>query len=207
MVSPQGTQPIEPTQPTQSTQHPKLDPSRALYAAAGVADLAVALGRTVASEAQARFARRELEPKALQASLEARLAELQNDAKALPTRVEKVINDRVAELNRSYADLAERGQVFVAKVRGQEATQQTKAAADATTTHAMTTLTQAKDSVVETAETAKAATEGAASETASTAKESAEPAASSARATTDAAKSTVASAAEATRDAASKTGQ
>ncbi len=146
-----------------TTRNFKLDATRPLYAAVGAGDLAVSYARTAATDVQARVAKVELEPKALrdqavtlvstrveelqadakkaQAALEARITELQSDAKALPNKLEKLVNDYVAELNKTvdelnkgYAELAGRGHDFVTKVRKQEATQQTKAAAKSTTT-------------------------------------------------------------------------
>ena len=86
------------------------------------------------------------EAKKAQAVLEARIAELQADAKAMPERIEKLvaeyraeinktvaeyraeINKTLDEVNKTYLELAGRGRDYVARVRGQEATKQTKAA-------------------------------------------------------------------------------
>src|SRR5690349_13060630 len=93
----------------------KFDATRPFYAAVGAGDLAVGYARTAATDVQARFAKLELEPKALrdqaltlvtarveelqsdakkaQTAVEARLAEIQGDAKDLPTRAQKLVND------------------------------------------------------------------------------------------------------------------
>ena len=52
-----------------------------------------------------------------QAKFEARVAELQKDAKDLPAKVQKQLEDAVKELADTYADLAARGEKFVAAIR------------------------------------------------------------------------------------------
>ncbi len=176
------------TNQSKQSGQPKLDVNRPFYAVVGAADLAVALGRAAATELQA-------------------------DAMALPTRLEKLMSEYVADLtrtvidlNKGYDDLAARGHEFVAKVRGQEGTEQTKTAARTTTAKAKSTATQAKKSAKKSSTTAKSSTRGAAKKTSSTAKKSAKPATSSAKGTATAARKTVSSAARATSDAASKAG-
>ena len=137
-----------PTSPsTKRNRQFRIDATRPFYAAVGAGDLAVAYARNTATEVQARVGRLQdlqVEPKALReqavATVEARIAELQADAKALPGRVEQVVNEYVAELNKAieelnknYTDLASRGESFVARVRRQEATKQTQSAAKTTT--------------------------------------------------------------------------
>ena len=58
--------------------------------------------------------------------------------------LETELTGALEELTRNYEELAERGQVFVTKVRGQEATQQAKGAAKATKSGAKRTATQGK---------------------------------------------------------------
>ena len=209
----------------------RFDATRPFYAAVGAGDLALELARTATADVQARASKVELEPKALrdqaltlvnsrveelqgdakkaQAAFEARLTELQQDAKSLPERIEKLVNDYRAELNKTvsdyraelnktveefnkaYLELAGRGEDFVKRVRNQESTKQAKAAAGTTATKAKTASTQAKKS---------------AKRTTSAAKKSAKPAGSSAKATGTAAKKTASAAAEATSDAAAKAG-
>jgi hypothetical protein len=118
--------------------------------------------------------------KARRAAIEARVAELQTEAKELPAKVQALVNENVETVSDTYADLAKRGEALVARIRKQEATKATKAAAKTTSAKAKTTKTQ----------TAKSAT---------TAK-------SSAKATGTAAKKTVKRAAKATTDGASKVG-
>lgn len=114
--------------------------SRPFYAAVGAGDLAVTLARTAVTEAQTRFAKVELEPKALRDQaltlVTSRVEELQADAKLLPAKAQKFMNEYVAELNisldelnKKYAGLATRGQTFVGKVRGQESPEQAETAA------------------------------------------------------------------------------
>jgi len=118
--------------------------------------------------------------KARRAAIEARVAELQTEAKELPAKVQALVNENVETVSDTYADLAKRGEALVDRIRKQEATKATKAAAKTTSAKAKTTKTQ----------TAK---------TASTAK-------SSAKATGTAAKKTAKRATQATTDGASKVG-
>jgi len=189
-----------------NTDQFKFDATTPFYAAVGAGDLAVNLARTAAHDVQTRISGLELEPNALreqartvfvsrvdelnkdvQARIEARVNSLQADAKALPSRVEALLNERMGELNVTYADLAARGKVLVGRIRGQEATKEARAAAKTTVTKAKTTGTQA-------------------SKTAKTAKKSSAPAKSSAKATGTAAKKTATAAKKAAEDAAEKTG-
>jgi hypothetical protein len=75
--------------------------------------------------------------KARRAAIEARVAELQTEAKTYPAKVQASAGD-------TYGDLVKRGEVLVARIRKQESTQATATAAKTTTTKAKTTATQAK---------------------------------------------------------------
>jgi hypothetical protein len=55
--------------------------------------------------------------RAAQTKFDARLKELQKDAKDFPNRVEAQLNEAIDELNDTYADLAKRGEKFVAAIR------------------------------------------------------------------------------------------
>jgi len=55
--------------------------------------------------------------KEAQARFEVRVAELQKDAKDFPAKVQKQLEDAVKELADTYADLAARGEKFVAAIR------------------------------------------------------------------------------------------
>lgn len=205
--------------------------TKPFHAAVGVTDLAVEVVRDYVTEAQKRFAdvqknvsKIDLEPKALRdqatgvvnarvdalskeararrAAIEKRVAELQSDALALPGKVQALLDENVATVNDVYGDLATRGEGLVTRVRRQQSTQQTAAAAKTTSTKAKTTTTQAKKATKSTSGSAKKAA-GSAKKTA--AKKSA-PAKSSAKATGTAAKKTASSAAQATADAAEKVG-
>lgn len=195
----------------------KIDATRPFYAVVGAGDLAVeharSYARTYATDVSSRFAKVELEPKALrdqartvvvarvdeltkdakqaQAKLEARVADLQADAKALPAKVESFTNETVAELTGAYGDLAARGKDLVKRIRKQQATKDTKAAAK-------TTVAKAKTAKTQTAKTARAA-KPAVKKTASTAK-------SATKATGTSATKTASSATEAVTDAAEKIG-
>lgn len=137
--------------------------------------------------------------KARRAAIEARVAELQAEAKAYPAKVQTVLNDNVATATSAYDDLVKRGETLVGRIRKQEATKATRTSAKTTTSKAKTTSTQAKK-----------ATKSTAKKTTSTAKKTAAkkaaPAKSSAKATATAAKKTATSAAQATTDGAAKVG-
>jgi hypothetical protein len=72
-----------------------------------------------ALQAQARTRVEELrgEAKDAQARFEARVAELQKDAREFPARFEALLNEALEELTSTYADLATRGEKFVAAIR------------------------------------------------------------------------------------------
>jgi len=192
-----------------------------LYAGAGVADLAVETVREYVADVQKRFAAIDLNPETLReqarsvvnervgalakdaksrrGAIEARVAELQGEAKVLPTKVQGFVDGNVATATSAYGDLAKRGEVLVTRIRRQESTAATATAAKTTAAKAKTTRTQAAKATTSTAKK----TTTTAKKTA--AKKSAAPK-SSAKATTTAAKKTADSAAQAATDAASKIG-
>ena len=112
-----------------------------LYAVAGATEVAYEFARGYAGEAQNRVSNIKIErdPKALQdqavslvnaridglqkdakdaqAKFEARVAELQKEARALPKKVQTEIDDTVTELAKTYADLVDRGEKIVAAIR------------------------------------------------------------------------------------------
>ena len=183
---------------TTSTRSNRIDPTRPFYAAVGGVDIAVSYARTGLSEAQTRIAKVDFEPKALaeqsRTAVTSRVDDLQKEAKAIPGRAQKLVNDYVAELgdtvedlNKQYVELAKRGRTLVGRIRRQQATQDLKSSAATTRSTAKRTTTQ----------TRKAA--GTARKTASTA-------ASSAKATRTSATKTAKAAGKATKSAAGKTG-
>ena len=173
--------------------------TKPLYAGVGVADLAIEAVRDYAVEVQKKVAdvRGDLkgfdlkDVKARRAAFEARVTELQTEAKAFPTKAQqtaqKYFDENVTAVTDTYGDLVVRGEGLVKRIRNQESTKATVKSAKTTTAKAKTTKTQ----------TTKA--------TKSTAKKAA-PAKSSAKATGTAAKKTATSAAKATTDGASKVG-
>jgi hypothetical protein len=137
--------------------------------------------------------------KARRAAIEARVSELQADAKEIPTRVQHLVDENVATVNEAYADLAKRGETLVERIRRQQSTKDTVISAKTTSAKAKTTKTQAtKATKTTTKQTAKKAS--------TTAKKSSTAPKSSAKATATAAKKTASNAAQATTDAASKVG-
>lgn len=221
----------------------------------GVTDLAVEIVRDLVTETQTRIAgvqKTAGDPKALadrattvvnsrvdalakdakarREAVEARVAELQAEAKAYPGKVQKLVDDSVDTATDTYADLVKRGESLVGRVRRQESTKATVASAKTTKAKAKTTVTQAKKAVdAETTATKKtvtarktaakkstsktAATKTAATKTAAKkaparkapAKKTTT-AQSSAKATVTAAQKTAASATQAVTDAAEKVG-
>ena len=190
---------------------------RPLYAGVGATDLAVEVVRDYVAEVQKRFVELQhdvqktvdnidLEPKALREQaatvVNARVTELQKDARELPGRVQGAVGENVATVSETYVDLVERGQRLVGRIRRQQSTKATVSSARTTTAKAKTTRTQASKSASSTAQTAKrsaGATKRTAANTSSTPR-------SSAKATATAAKKTAANATQAATDAAKKVG-
>jgi hypothetical protein len=129
--------------------------------------------------------------------VEERLAALQADARELPVRIQKLVDEQVAGARETYDELVRRGETLVGRIRRQPTTQEARAAAQTTTAKAKTTKTQA-------ARTAKKTVKKSTSTAKRTARSSS--AKSSAKATTTSAKKAAAKTAQATTDAASKVG-
>lgn len=206
----------------------KTEATRPLYAGVGVTDLAVERVRgyvadvqkkltDVQKDVQSRVSDLDLEPHALREqaltavdalskdakarreAMEARVAELQADARSWPAKVQSLLNENVATVNDAYADLAKRGETLVERIRKQQSTEATVTSAQTTAAKAKTTKTQATKATKTTAKkTAKKAT--------TTAKKSSTAPKSSAKATTTAAKKTASNAVKAAGDAAEKVG-
>lgn len=150
----------------------------------------------------ARFEALSKDAKARRELVESRIAELQKEARELPTRVQTLVtdlvNENVSTANDTYGDLVVRGEKLVARIRRQQSTQDAVKEAKVTVAKAKTTKTQAEKA----AKAAEAATKSATT----AAKKKAAPARSSAKATATAAKKTAASAAKAVIEAAEKVG-
>ena len=158
-----------PKAPSFDVNLPAVSP-KPLYAGAGVADLAVAAVKEYAagvqkklsdyrSDATARFAGAKksvtaFEPTSLPAKARASYAdfsgqtrktvtELQADVRSLPGKARAKLDETTSSATDTYADLAKRGEVFVAKLRGKAVpaapTKATKAPAAKTTTTKTTT--------------------------------------------------------------------
>jgi septal ring factor EnvC (AmiA/AmiB activator) len=188
----------------------RTEATRPIYAGVGVTDLAVARVREYVADVQARIGDLDLEPKALRdqavSVVTARVDALSKDARARRAAIEarvaelqKAVDENVASLGDTYADLAKRGETLIGRIRNQEATRATLASAKTTSTKAKTTRTQATKATRTTAKkTAKQAS--------TTAKKSSTAPKSSAKATATAAKATASNAASAAGDAAGKVG-
>lgn len=177
----------------------KLDATRPFYAGVGVVDFAVELARATATDVQTRLSKVDLEPKALR------------------DQARTVVGSRVDELaeeaTETYGDLAARGQDLVARIRRQQATQDTKAAGNTTVAKAKTTKTQTTKSADRSTATAKGAATRAANSTRTAAKTSTTAAKNTGntakrnvKGTGTSAKKTASAAARATSDGAAKVG-
>lgn len=97
--------------------------------------------------------------KARRETIEARVAELQAEAKAYPGKVQKLVDDNVATATDTYADLVKRGESLVGRVRRQESTKRTVSSARTTVAKAKATTTQAQKAIdAETTATKKTVT-------------------------------------------------
>jgi hypothetical protein len=198
-----------------------VEATRPLYAGVGATDAVVGFVRNavadlqktladVQKDVQTRITTFELEPKALRDQavgvVITQIDALSKDAKARREAVEARVAELQAEANTAYADLAKRGEVLIGRIRAQESTKATAAAAKTTTAKAKTTKTQATKAASKTTTTAKKATKSTAKKATSTAKKTSTAPKSSAKATTTAAKKTATAAVDATTDAAAKVG-
>lgn len=181
--------------------------TRPLYAGVGATDRVVAVVREAVADVQKRasavtkeVSSLDLEPQALRRQatqvVTTGVAGLQAEAKDLPVRIQRLVDEQVTVAGDAYGALIKRGETLVGLIRRQPSTSETVAAAETTVAKAKTTRTQ-------TAKTASAATRSA---TRTTKKAAKSPARSSAKATTTAAKKTAKSAVRATSDAAKKVG-
>jgi len=186
--------------------------TRPLYAGAGVTDRVVEVVRDYVADMQKRVTELQKtvadfqvetltknlgkDAQARRARVEKRVAELQAEALALPTKLQKLVDEQVATAGDTYEDLVKRGESLVARIRGQESTQATVSSAKTATAKAKTTVTQAS----KTASGAKKS----ATKTAAKARKS--PARSSAKATRTAAEKTATSAVHAVADGVAKVG-
>ncbi len=183
----------------------KTEATRAFYAGVGVNDLAVEVVRDLVTTAQKSVQQIDLDPKSLREqavtvakarrkAIEARVAELQSDAKSVPAKVQARVTELVNENTAAYGDLVTRGQSLVGRIRKQESTVAATSSASTTVAKAKTTRTQAT-------KTTKARTK-----VTPATKKKATATKSSAKATATAAKKTASNTAAAVADAAQKVG-
>ena len=111
---------------------------------------------TVQGKATARVESLTAEAKARRAKVEARVGELQVDALALPDKVTSFYKETATEALGTYEDLAKRGEVFVARLRGE--TPAAPAAKKATAKKATAKKAPAAKSTAKKAPAAKKAT-------------------------------------------------
>jgi hypothetical protein len=158
---------------------------RAHHATKLVTERVETLNKTVADDAQAR-----------RALIEKRVAEIQAEAKALPTRLQKFLDEQLGTAGDTYGELVTRGESLVDRIRRQQSTQDAEKAVKTTVAKAKTTKTQATKSA--------AAAKKSAKKSAATTRKS--PAKGSAKATVTSAKKAAESTADAVVDAAEKIG-
>lgn len=179
---------------------------RPFYAYVGVTDLAVEAVREYVADVQAKVSGRDLQPKTLRDQavtvVSTRVDALSKDAKAVPAKVQTIVDDNVAALGDTYGDLVKRGESLVGRIRRQQSTRDAVKSAETTSAKAKTTRTQTAESAKATTKTATAG----AKKVTTTAKERSTAPKSSAKATTTAAKKTATAASKAVTDAAQKVG-
>lgn len=73
--------------------------------------------KALQAQAKGRVEELRADAKQAQAKFETRLSEIQKEAKELPAKLEAKLNDAIEELNGTYAELASRGEKFVAAIR------------------------------------------------------------------------------------------
>jgi heparin binding hemagglutinin HbhA len=166
---------------------------RVFHAGVGVTDFAVEVVRDYAAGTQKRVA----EVRKNVAGFEPRsfgtqaFKTVNGQVLAVPARVQKIVDINVSAATETYGDLVKRGKSLAGRIRRQQSTQDTVAAAETTVTKAKTTRTQATKAAKKTTTSAK--------------KRTAAPR-SSAKATATAAKKTVSAGSRALTDAAAKVG-
>jgi heparin binding hemagglutinin HbhA len=177
-----------------------------VLAVIGVGDLAVEKIREVSSDVQARSSKINLEPKRLQADIEAIAKQRADDVRTAQhkaqQRAEAVFNDVVAQATTTYDSLAGRGEKLVNRIRRQPSTQQAKRSASTTKSQAKATTTTAKKGASSTRSTAKRS----ASSTSSSAKKSASQTQTRAKGAATSASKTASSAGTAAAEGAQKVG-
>ncbi len=194
----------------------KTEARKPVMAGVGVTDLAVELVRDAVADMQKRMA--DVQKASRREAIEARVADLQAEAKAYPAKVSTLVDDNVAAATATYTDLVKRGESLVGRIRRQESTTATVKSAKTTVTKAKTTATQAKkaaDAEVTATKKVVTAQKVAAKKAATTAKKAparkaatkkTATAVSSAKATVTAAEATATNAVKAVTDAAEKIG-
>jgi heparin binding hemagglutinin HbhA len=157
-----------------------------VYAVIGAGDLAVEKIRELGTDVQERSAKFDLtkinlEPKQLQADIEAAAKHRADEVRAAQLkaqqRAEDVFNEVVATATTTYDSLAGRGKKLVDRIRRQQSTQAAKSSASTTKSQGKAATTTAKQNASSTSSTAKRG----ASNTASTAKRNASTTSSAAK--------------------------
>ena len=108
----------------------------------GATDLAVEIVRDAVADVQKRVTAAQRASR--RSAIEARVADLQAEAKAYPAKVSSAVDENVAAVNATYTDLIKRGESLVGRIRRQESTKATVKSAKTTSAKAKTTATQVK---------------------------------------------------------------
>jgi heparin binding hemagglutinin HbhA len=128
--------------------------------------------------------------------VEKRVTDLRAEALALPTRLQKLVDEQVATAGDTYEEMVKRGESLVDRIRRQPSTKAAVSSAKTTSAKAKTTRTQ----------TGKTASTAKKSASRTTAKARKSPARSSAKAVRTSAEKTAVNTAHAVTDAAAKVG-
>lgn len=152
------------TSPNETTRARSSTRPTPLYAAVGAGDLVVEKIRHTSLERESQRLQESIEVRVNQRVAEVKA--IPGQVRALPERAQAVAGEALGQVNEVYADLANRGEVLVARIRGQESTK-------AATRQARNTTSQAKGTTTSARRTAKKA-QGAADETAQEVKKAAQ---------------------------------
>lgn len=195
----------------------KIDATAPLYAVVGVTDLAVERARGYTAEVQARLAKLDLEPKALREQVQtvvtARIDELNEDAKEARSTVEaratKARTQLESYVNDTVAEVTETYGDLASRGRNLVARIRRQQATQDAKSQAGTAVAKAKTTRTQTTKSAKATTattKRAAKTTGTSAKKTAGTAKRNVKATTTSAKKTASATTKAVSDAAEKVG-
>jgi heparin binding hemagglutinin HbhA len=135
--------------------------SKPVYAVAGAGDFAVEklreLSARLSSLSTVRVERRDVQEQVgtLQEETRTRLQQVQEAFRELPEQAQSVVGSVVATATELYDDFAERGELVVSRLRGQESTGELEEQAQSTVRRAKATKATATKGVTATKQSAK----------------------------------------------------